>query len=88
MEENPQKIIKKAAKIKFASKLKEAIKIFMKIFESMKKEEFDSKIPKKMPMNLLNPYRNMNNDIEMIDSHEDAITNYVLEPDDFDSIQF
>ena len=37
-----------------------------------------------MPMNLLNPYRNMNNDIEMIDSHEDAITKNVLEPDDFD----
>ena len=54
----------------------------------MKKEEFDSKIPKKMQMNLLNPYRNMNNDIEMIDSHEDATTNYVLEPDNFDSIKF
>ena len=54
-----------------ASKLKESMKIFLKISESM-------------PMNLLNQYRNMNNDIEMIDSHEDAITKNVLEPDDYD----
>ena len=42
-----------------ASKLKESMKIFLKISESMKKEEFDSKIPK-----------NANEFIKSVQKHE------------------